>query len=467
MNRLDILGLAQKNLMRRKMRTILTTLGVIIGTTSIVVMLSLGIGLNEVQRKNMENWGSLTMIRVQQGMVFDEEGNPLSDGKQLNDDAVTELRSLDGVLAVSPAYDFGGEARLGRKRGHIQMIGIEPGVMPQLEFSAAQGRLLEENDRNVMVVGSEVINNFRDEAFFRQMERGMMMRGPGFRREEQDPGEMMGQRISMLVYGNNRETKKMFGFNVVGILEGERNEHSYQAYVPIDDIKRIRKAVSGGSQNARGMAGREMMIKSAGGAVRTVSARRSAPAYDPDDYSFIMVRTADVEDTRRVSETIKGLGYNSWSMVDNLEGIEKTSRTIQAILGGIGGISLLVAALGITNTMIMSIYERTKEIGIMKVIGATFSDVHSMFLTEAGMIGFLGGFFGIGFSYLVSYVVNRLSQGVMNGGMPGGEMVSISLIPLWLAVFALIFSVLIGLIAGLYPAYRAVRLSPINAIRNE
>ena len=470
MNRLDILGLAQKNLMRRKMRTILTTLGVIIGTTSIVVMLSLGIGLNEFQRKNMENWGSLTMIRVQQGMIFDEEGKPLSEGKQLNDDAVAELRSLEGVLAVSPAYDFGGEARFGRKRGHIQMIGIEPGVMPQLEFSVAQGRLLEENDRNVMVVGSEVINNFRDEAFFRQMQRGMVMRGPGFQREEQDPGEMMGQRISMLIYGDNRETKKLFGFTVIGILEGERNEHSYQAYVPIEDIKRMRKAVSGGSQSARGvrgMVGREMMIKSAAGAVRTVSARRNVPAYDPDDYSYILVRTADVEETRRVSEKIKELGYNSWSMVDNLEGIEKTSRTIQAILGGIGGISLFVAALGITNTMIMSIYERTKEIGIMKVIGATFSDVHSMFLTEAGMIGFLGGFFGIGLSYLVSYVVNRLSQGVMNRGMPTEEMASISLIPPWLAIFALFFSVLIGLIAGLYPAYRAVRLSPINAIRNE
>jgi len=466
MNKLDIVRLAQKNLMRRKIRTILTTLGVIIGTTSIVVMLSLGIGLNEFQRKNMERWGSLTMIRVQQGMVFDQEGKPLREGKQLNDDAVAELRSLEGVLAVSPAYDFGGEATLGRKRGHIQLIGIEPGVMPQLEFNPAQGRLLQEGDRNVMVVGSEVINQFRDESFIRRMEKGMMG-GYDLRYERQDPGEMMDQRVSMILYGNNRETKKIFGFTVVGILEGERNEHSYQTYVPLEDIKRMRKSISGGNQSPGGvMVVREMSAK-AGATVRTASSRRNAPAYNPDDYNYILVRTADVEETRRVSATIKELGYNSWSMVDNLEGIEKTSRTIQAILGGIGGISLLVAALGITNTMIMSIYERTKEIGIMKVIGATFSDIHAMFLTEAGLIGFFGGFLGIGFSFIVSYIVNRLSQGVFGGGMPGEEMASISLIPPWLALFAVLFSILIGLIAGLYPAHRAVRLSPINAIRNE
>ena len=155
-------------------------------------------------------------------------------------------------------------------------------------------------------------------------------------------------------------------------------------------------------------------------------------------------------------------------MADSLEGIEETSKTIQAVLGGIGSITLLVAAIGIINTMIMSIYERTREIGIMKVIGASFFDIRMLFLTEAGLIGLMGGIFGLGFSYGASRVINHLASGFINQGMPPGDMSnSLSVIPPWLALFALGFSILIGLVAGLYPADRAVRLSPISAIRNE
>ncbi|PKM90886.1 MAG: ABC transporter permease [Firmicutes bacterium HGW-Firmicutes-12] len=461
MNNLDLLQLSGNSLWRRKVRTILTTLGVIIGTTSIVVMLSLGIGLNEMQRENMERWGSLTMIRVQQGMIFDAEGNPLKEGKQLNDEAVDELRSIDGVLAVSPVYNFGGEASYGRKRGGLNLIGLDASSMNQLEFTAEQGRLLEEGDRNVMVIGREVINNFRDEAFIRQMRKGMGMEGM-MSQEEQDPGELLNQRISMTI--NARENKRIFGFTVVGILEGERTEHSYQAYIPIDDLKRMRDFGSNGNSRSSNMVIMEGVAHSR---VSTASSKRSATQQNSDDYDYILVRTNNVEQSQKASQVIKDLGYNTWSMADQLEGIEKTSRTIQAILGGIGSITLLVAALGITNTMIMSIYERTREIGIMKVIGASFHDIYKMFLTEAGLIGFLGGIFGLCFSYIVSYIINRLSAGFMNQGMVGGEASSISVIPVWLTLFAVLFSILVGLLAGIYPAYRAVRLSPINAIRNE
>ena len=169
----------------------------------------------------------------------------------------------------------------------------------------------------------------------------------------------------------------------------------------------------------------------------------------------------------RFRRRIKDLGYSCWSMADSLEGIENTSRTVQAILGGIGAITLLVAALGITNTMIMSIYERTKESGIMKVIGATFSDIHSLFMVEAGMIGFIGGTLGLGLSYGVSKIINHIAGQYLNNGMAMEEVTNISLIPPYLALFAVGFAIIIGLVAGLYPAYRAVRLSPISAIRNE
>lgn len=469
MNKFDLLKLARQNLWRRKVRTFLTVLGVLIGTTSIIVMLSLGIGLMENERKNMERWGSLTQIRVNQGMVYDEEGQPIGDAKELNDEAVEEIKQIPGAIAVSPAYELGGEARLGRKQGHLQLVGIGADLMNKLEFEAAQGRLMQEGDSNVLVVGHQVINQFWDERERRQMERGMM-RG-GMMREESDPGEMLDQRITMTIRNNNNyEKKRLFNFTVVGVLEGEYSDHSWQAYAPIEDLKRMRKFMLQGAQSNSGGSGnvsREMVIKM--GAVGTVSSSRNRSDYrdNEDNYNFILVRTENVAQTSSVSQALRDKGYNSWSMADNLEGFEKTSRIIQAILGGIGAITLLVAAIGITNTMIMSIYERTKEIGIMKVIGATFTDIYSLFITEAGMIGFFGGLFGLGLSYGASAVINHIAQGYLNFGMPTEEAIAISIIPLWLALFAVIFAILIGVVAGLYPAYRAVRLSPIKAIRNE
>jgi len=471
MNKLDLLQLAQKSLWRRKARTILTVTGVMIGTTAIVVMLSLGIGLNESQRRNMESWGSLNVIRVQPGMNYDNEGKPLGEAKRLNDETVAEIRAIEGVHAVTPAYDAGGEARFGRQRGHLQLIGVDSAAMENLEFTPLLGRLLEPGDRNVIVVGSRVINQFQDENLIKRMQRGEMMFAPGMR-EDKDPAQIMDQRLTMELYsGANREKKKVFSFQVVGVLDGEQREHSYQAYAPIEDIKKMRQFLNQASGGSSSMMARDIAMKMGGGAVsvRRVGGSSSGNRSEADDYSYILVHTKDVGDTKVVSQTLKEQGYNSWSMADQLEGIEKTSRTIQAILGGIGAITLLVAAIGITNTMIMAIYERTREIGIMKVIGATFSDIHSMFLAEAGLIGFFGGLLGLGLSYTVSYVINQISKDFMNQGMSPGteEAIGISLIPGWLALFALVFAIMIGVVAGLYPANRAVRLSPINAIRND
>lgn len=464
MYKIDIFKMAYKNLWRRKVRTFLTVLGVLIGTTSIIVMISLGIGLNESQRRNMEQWGSLNQIDIYSGMNYDEEGNPIGEANPLNDEAVEEIKGIPGVVAVSPGFNMGGEATWGRKEGHLQLVGLDPAQMTQFEFEIGEGRLLEGEDRFNIVVGAEVGQNFWD-----RKEREMMRSGRGrfgMRGGESNPtSEMLNQRISMQLYNRNGQ-KKVYNFTVVGVLSEKNMNRAWEAYTPIGEIKKIREFVMGGARSSTGDPGmvKEMAVR--GGQTVRSSARDKGPS--PNDYEFIWVRTKDVNATKEVSKILKERGYRSYSMADNLEGIEKTSKTIQAILGGIGSITLLVAALGIINTMIMSIYERTKEIGIMKVIGASFFDIRMLFLTEAGLIGLMGGIFGLGISYGTSRVINHFAAGFINQGMPPGEMTnSLSVIPPWLALFALGFSIFIGVVAGLYPANRAVRLSPISAIRNE
>lgn len=292
------------------------------------------------------------------------------------------------------------------------------------------------------------------------MEQGHYM-GP-MHWEPGDPTEMLDQRVYMQIYAQGQmDKKKVFSFNVVGILDGEYADHSWQAYAPIDEIKRMRKFMFGSSG---GGSSPYMMEIPVGGRAKGGSRNRNSE----DNYSYISVRAANVEASIQVAQQLREMGYNCWTMADSLEGIEQSSRTVQAVLGGIGGITLLVAAIGITNTMVMSIYERTKEIGVMKVMGATFMDIRSIFLSEAALIGLIGGSVGLALSYLVSNVINMLSQGFLNQGMymATEEVLKISLIPPWLAVFAIVFSMLIGLLSGLYPANRAVRLSPVEAIRN-
>ena len=183
------------------------------------------------------------------------------------------------------------------------------------------------------------------------------------------------------------------------------------------------------------------------------------------------MRTDNIE-TKDVLQAITDLGYRGYSNIEYLETMRESSQMTQNILGGIGAVSLFVAAIGIMNTMMMSIYERTKEIGIFKVLGCSLGNIRNMFLYESAFIGLFGGIAGIGLSFAVSHLINTLSSTGQGGNlgivmMMGDPTSKASLIPPWLALSALVFSTLIGMIAGLIPALRAMRLSPLAAIRNE
>ena len=163
--------------------------------------------------------------------------------------------------------------------------------------------------------------------------------------------------------------------------------------------------------------------------------------------------------------------------------LEETNRQ-QMVFGGLGAISLFVAAIGIMNTMVMSITERTREIGVMKALGCYVKDIRRIFLMEAGCIGLMGGMAGVLISLLIGFVMNLVSagagsylQGIFHGmplsslsGLwqavttPGSR---ISVIPLWLIVTGLVISIAIGLLSGFYPANKAVKIPALEAIRHE
>lgn len=191
-------------------------------------------------------------------------------------------------------------------------------------------------------------------------------------------------------------------------------------------------------------------------------------------YTNAVVKVQDIKNVAEVERQIKKMGFRTSSMESIRKPMERDARQKQMMFAGIGAVSLFVAALGITNTMIMSISERTREIGVMKSLGCFVRDIRKIFLMEAGCIGFAGGLAGVVLSFGISALMNLAAgQAAMSsefGGF-GGEMMEqtsgLSIIPWWLAVFAILFSVLIGIGAGYYPASKAVEIPALEAIKHE
>ena len=140
---------------------------------------------------------------------------------------------------------------------------------------------------------------------------------------------------------------------------------------------------------------------------------------------------------------------------------------LQMVLGAIGSIAMMVSAINIANTMVMSIYERTKEIGVMKVLGCLVKDIKRQFLLEAGLIGLAGGVVGILISYILSYLINKYGAGIMGAIVGTGTEGKLSVIPFWLPFAAAAFGMLVGLLSGYFPARRATKIRAIEAMKTE
>jgi ABC-type antimicrobial peptide transport system permease subunit len=228
----------------------------------------------------------------------------------------------------------------------------------------------------------------------------------------------------------------------VGLLAAMDSEDAYRVYMNIDSLKDI---ING---------------------IRRSEGQNVAPGNT--EYNNVQIYVEDINKISDICKTIKeDYGFQTFSLNDILEQMQGMARTIEMVLGGIGAVSLLVAAIGIANTMIMSVYERTREIGVMKVIGASFSDLRRMFLVEAGMIGFGGGLLGVGLSYLLSFLMNTALYPMLSSLIGGGMGGKVSVIPVWLAAGALAFAAMVGIVSGYYPARRAMNLSALEGLKNE
>ncbi len=435
----DILSICFRNLTRRKMRTFLTALGVVIGVCLIIIAVSIGIGLSITYDEQMASWGDLTVINVYNW----------NSQITLDDAAVAKMQALDGVDIATPFYqnwemNYLFKSKNGRYRCFPQFYGVYPEALEKLGYELKEGKYLEEHDKEYsIVVGENFAYRFYDS---KKKRNNRIDPYPDASGKIKDPYvDVMKDKMIISIpsqktdangniIGKDIEVKPV----VAGVLL--RNDANWEAtnaaFMDINEMKALEQKYN--KQNG---------IKKSSNKI---------------NYEDVRVKCVDVDSVSAVQEAIKEMGYECNSMNDGREMMQKQALMIQLVLGGLAGFSLLVAAIGIANTMIMSIYERTREIGVMKVIGAEVRDIRVMFLLEAGMIGLLGGIMGVGLSFAGSWAFNHFAAAAMLG-----EGSKLSVIPLWLVGIALAFSVLVGVVFGFLPANRAVKISALEAIKHD
>ena len=436
----DLIRLAATNLWRRKLRSVLTMIGVMIGTASIVVMVSIGIGINQGYIDSLSQSGELTTINISSNTYYGGGGMVIIGGSsssepqeatKLDDRAVREISALDHVTVVSPQLDmYNMTTKTGKLESYYGLTAINPNAVEALGIHVIEGSGFSKNapsDTIEILLGEGVKSSFRNP------------RSSRWDSEAPDIDWLNAKYTVVLQdytdtddQGNPKEYE--FKARVVGIVEDDNAGHGYSMYCSLDTMKVLMQKNKKVFQNI-GM--------------------------KTDEYPNATVKVDSFENVLDVQDQIDAMGLSTYSMANTIEQMQESSKSLQLMLGGIGGVAMLVAAISICNTMLMSIYERTREIGVMKVLGCKMSKIGAMFLTEAGIIGLGGGILGLAISYGLSAGINALMA--MQGA--GGSFRSV--IPPYLALGALVFSILVGVLAGLYPSQRAMRLSALAAIRNE
>lgn len=444
---IDLLRMSISNLWRRKLRTFLTVLGVIIGTASIVVMVSLGLGLSKSTMEQYEQSGGLTKITVYQGY----NGN--SDGEyagRISDATAEEIMKIPHVEVASPILGLSVIVKSGVYEGQIYIRAMTSQAFEKLDIPLSEGAHLPTDTENLeFLYGNQVITDFYN------ARTNQYYWDTGELPDVDLTSDSMFYILDTNAYWNSKyggtdedgnpvAQPKKYMFSSAGLVAGgeeDYNEFCYNTYCNIEalktQLKKIYKnrAIPGQPTNSNGKPYKEWY------------------------YDELYVSVDELDNVLEVQKQITDMGYEAYSNAEWIQQSQEQLGMIQAVLGGIGAVSLFVAAIGIANTMMMSIYERTKEIGIMKVLGCSLGRIRDLFLMEAGFIGLSGGAVGLLLSYGISALINTL-LGESYGG-------SISYIPLWLSGMSLIFAVIIGMLAGLMPALRAMRLSALSALRNE
>lgn len=483
MSFLDILHLALRNLRQAKLRAALTMMGVIVGVAVIVTMMSFGLGLQSNMLARFKALDFFNEILVYgRGLSslagLDRTNRRDEDGRRdrsdranktptriLDDAGIKEISAIPGVAYVEPSVNFPVYVRANGKLLTQYVGGANvPNAASRFQHFAA-GKMVSSPTADEAVVSERFLRDY------------------GFEK----PADAVGKTLELLAppssekKGEEEESPNFFG---IPLEDSGLDENA-------PDVEtrtfRIAGVLSTEIREGAGQGGMRGMMPSAGiyiplavahdwttqhrtpmGQVALALARRGGNLGQGQNegYDSAVVRVTDPVQLTSVRQKISDLGFGSFSIVDEIDQIRTVFLIIDSVLGLLGGISLLVASFGIANTMIMSILERTREIGIMKAIGAEDREIKLIFFVEAAVIGVVGGVIGVLLAWGIDGIANRLAYRFILKPQ-GASFIDFFDLPLYLSFGAVAFALAVSIIAALYPASRAARIDPVRALRHD
>lgn len=446
-----MLRMSAGNLFKRKLRTVLTILGVVIGTAAIVVMISIGIGMSRGIMEQYEQYGSMKEISVSPNYNNADSKDPTSTYFSKSD--LATFAAIEHVQIVSPILNVSAQAYCGKYESFLNLTGMTLAALREKDLDFKYGTYPEEGDALGLIYGNMVQIDFNNPKRPRD-NYWSTGKAPDIDLVN-DTVKLIFDTAQLSAYQadtTGKEAKpKSYAIETDGLLAGEPGEFNGDSFSVYCDVEAL-----------------ESMLRKVfkDKAIPNQPLTKSGKPYKEFYYNSVQVIVDDMNAVADVQKKISDMGYMASSNMEWVQQAQQQFAYIEAVLGGIGGVAMLIAAISITNTMMMSIYERTKEIGIMKVLGCNMHNIQTMFLFEAGFIGFIGGILGTGLSYLASGIINVLSKGESMMGM-GESMSGISYIPPWLGLLGILFAIVVSTLAGFFPSLRAMRLSPLAAIRND
>ena len=455
----DLFELAVRNLRQSKLRNGLTTVGISVGVASLVAMLSLGVGLQQLATKRLAGSGMFDTVFVTSKQDFrgfdreeDQKDQHPESAPVLDGTAREKMAHLQYVTEVEPEVRVMGEIVYSGQSHFGFLTGLPMSARENEAFDNLQGKFFSGPNADEVIL----LNDFAKEL------------------DPQNPKALIGQEVT-LRYGEHQSlapeaetsgrpelsggqsggssggddygfsvVRKMQPLKVVGIIDeepygGMRTVSRGRIFLPVDLTEKLNMA--------------------------QFTDMRSSLRGGGKTYMTLTVRVKDPGKVSQVQDAINKMGFRTFSVLDATKSLRRFFTVLDLFLGIFGSLALAVATLAIINTLVMAVLERRREIGVMKAIGASDSDVKRLFFAEAGAMGFFGGVLGIALGFAIGKAINFGTGVYLHRHQLPSEAVWI--LPPWLIGAAIVFSIVVSLLAGLYPASRAARLDPVQTLKYE
>lgn len=442
----DLAELAGRNLREALLRNSLTTMGIAVGVASLVAMLSLGVGLQNLANDRLARTGLFDAIFVTPRSNYPGFGRPegpvtvpTGPPRSLDADARRQMEALPHVSEVYPEIRFPTEIHYAGNPYATVVAGVPDSSRADGAFDGMKGKFFSSPSADEAILQIDLAKQLSTQ-----------------------PDSLLGKQI-VLRYAERQALPSS--------SDGKDSSPGGFSIVPHEKNLRVIGIVETEPAAGIGGFGRGRLLIP----LEVAEALQASQANDLRDllrdgparrsFESLTVRVNGASNVKAAEDAIKQMGFSAFSLLDASRNLSLVFAVFDLFLGIFGSLALVVASLGIINTLVMAILERRREIGVLKALGAADRDIRRLFFVEAGAMGLLGGIFGVFIGWLIGHAINFGTNIYLSPrALPG---ISVTAVPWWMVAAAIAFSIAVSLGAGIYPASRAARLDPVEALRYE